>query len=485
VAACFAASRADVRTLALWGAYPSGRAFLREMAAFRAMSSANASGAKPRDYIQGDEEAIGFLLTESTGEALRGLDVLRLKGRIAEKAAVFRRNASFPVAPIAAHLRDAGAAVYLQPEATMDMAIFAAEPATVSRPFAEELGRWWVEACPAVRRARASLDRGSPLACMTQVSGGWGPPVREEVVHFGPGEQLFGIVTSPVAEAHAEKPAILLVNGGGNHRAGINRNHTEWARAWAALGLRVLRMDIRGLGDSPPAPYATGNVLYRVESHEDVSAGVDLLSARFGHEKVIAMGLCAGAYQAFHAALSDPRIDGLVMLNPLRFQRLEVLGPGERGELEYAPLAHYLRAAIDVGAWRRLASERRDPRVFARFVARRLYAKGASGVERFVSAARGQTPTMPRSWLAGALSALVDRGARVSIVFDDTNPLLPAFDESLAADRERLVKSGRLAVEIVSDADHIFSPLVAQEWLAEVLRRTLTTWAGLGDDACP
>jgi dienelactone hydrolase len=484
VATVFAASRPDVRALALWGAYPSGRAFLREVKAFEAMRAGNRGGARPARFAEGDQEAIGFLITAETAEAIRALDALKTGAPIAERAAIFRRNARASVEPLAGHLRGAGVEVEVEPEATVDMAAFSGEPVPLPRAFVEAFGRWWSEAYPA-RRARPSP--GHALARVAHVRAEGGRRVREEVLRFGDDGGLFGILTSPVADARVDRPAVLLVNGGGNHRAGINRNHTEWARAWAERGLTVLRMDIRGLGDSPADPRAPWPVLYRGETRADVQAALDLLSGRFGFGRVVAVGLCAGAYQAFHAALGDPRIEGLVMLNPLRFQRPEERATGERGELEYAPLAHYLRAAIDLGAWRRLALERRDPRVFARFVARRLHARAAAGARALavmglvrplesIALRERNPPPRPAGWLAGALFDLLERGARVLVVFDDSNPILPAFVESLDRDRRRLVESGRFEVEVLTGADHIFSPLVSQEQLTAILGRTLDAW---------
>jgi hypothetical protein len=55
-----------------------------------------------------------------------------------------------------------------------------------------------------------------------------------------------------VAGDSKPSPPHILVSGGNNMRAGINRNYTEWARDAALRGTTTLRFDIRRLGDSPP-----------------------------------------------------------------------------------------------------------------------------------------------------------------------------------------------------------------------------------------
>ena len=77
-----------------------------------------------------------------------------------------------------------------------------------------------------------------------------GVAIRESALRIGSGS-IFGLLSEPM-EVEAAGASILFVNGGHNHRSGINRNYTEWARRLAARGHRVLRMDLRGLGDSPP-----------------------------------------------------------------------------------------------------------------------------------------------------------------------------------------------------------------------------------------
>ncbi|HWU86648.1 MAG TPA: hypothetical protein VN253_05215, partial [Kofleriaceae bacterium] len=77
-----------------------------------------------------------------------------------------------------------------------------------------------------------------------------------EVIHqFGADDGLFGIVTLPPEQLRAaseERPFAVLLNSGLMHRVGPFRTGVELARSLAARGVRVLRYDRSGLGDSRP-----------------------------------------------------------------------------------------------------------------------------------------------------------------------------------------------------------------------------------------
>ncbi|MBC7172494.1 MAG: alpha/beta fold hydrolase, partial [Polyangiaceae bacterium] len=270
----------------------------------------------------------------------------------------------------------------------------------------------------------------------------------------------------------------LLVNGGLNHRSGINRNYTEWARTWAALGFTVFRIDIRGLGDSPPDPRAGSQVLYRDATREDLLEAMDFLADRHGVRRFIALGLCSGGYQSLHTALDDARIIGVIMLNPLRFERRSDTDPASRGELAIAPLRHYLHAAVDVGAWKRLIMTRKDPRPIVRSFVARMGQNVVLRARRMIFELSAlEAP--PATWLSGALLSLVARGARVLIVFNEDDPMALLLDEKVGPDRAALERSGRFSVVMVPDSDHIFTPIVSQERVERTVRRALLEWANV------
>ncbi|SHL99634.1 exosortase A system-associated hydrolase 1 [Nitrosospira sp. Nsp11] len=122
------------------------------------------------------------------------------------------------------------------------------------------------------------------------------------------GSWMYGILSLPERTASR---GVLIVVGGPQYRVGSHRQFTLLARHLASLGIPVLRFDYRGMGDSEGAP----------RTFEDLEDDLHCAIERFFEEapalsNLVIWGLCDAASAAlFHAHL-DPRITGLVLLNP-------------------------------------------------------------------------------------------------------------------------------------------------------------------------
>lgn len=124
------------------------------------------------------------------------------------------------------------------------------------------------------------------------------------------GERLLGVVARPDGPRDC---AVLLVVGGPQYRVGSHRQFLLLSRRLAAEGYPVMRFDYRGMGDSGAAVRSFDAV------GEDIGAAIDaFLEACPGVRRIVLWGLCDGASAALlHVQASrDPRIAGLVLLNP-------------------------------------------------------------------------------------------------------------------------------------------------------------------------
>jgi dienelactone hydrolase len=74
------------------------------------------------------------------------------------------------------------------------------------------------------------------------------------------------------------------------------------ARSWAAQGVRVLRVDLGGLGDSPTRQGRQPDVVYPAEAIEDVVDAARFIAPE-DPEGVVLVGLCSGGYHALEGAL--------------------------------------------------------------------------------------------------------------------------------------------------------------------------------------
>lgn len=125
----------------------------------------------------------------------------------------------------------------------------------------------------------------------------------------GPQGKLIGILHEPTELR--SRVGVVVVVGGPQYRVGSQRQFVLLARHLAALGVPTLRFDYTGMGDSDGMSAS----FERVDG--DIRSAVDrLLRDVPTLEGVVLWGLCDGASAALMYSESDPRVRGLVLLNP-------------------------------------------------------------------------------------------------------------------------------------------------------------------------
>ncbi|MGA7417018.1 MAG: alpha/beta hydrolase, partial [Acidimicrobiales bacterium] len=153
---------------------------------------------------------------------------------------------------------------------------------------------------------------------------------------------LFGIETAPFGD-DAKGPVIVMSNSGIDSHVGPNRLWVDLARQLAARGLRSIRFDLSGLGDSPARPGQRTRLSYAPESLADIG---DVAAAASPEDpgNVVLVGLCSSAYLSLEGALQLlPR--GVAAINPIfRFSPPEMAeGPMDRRRRICRPLTSAVR----------------------------------------------------------------------------------------------------------------------------------------------
>ena len=138
-----------------------------------------------------------------------------------------------------------------------------------------------------------------------------GRAIREHALRLGD-LGLFAIATEP--EGGGRGPWMVFLNVATEHHIGPGRQWVELARAWAGHGLRSLRVDFSGVGDSPVRPGQVANVTYAPEWLDDLSVISATVAPRDPSDTAW-IGLCSGGYGALEAALMVGA-RGAYVLNP-------------------------------------------------------------------------------------------------------------------------------------------------------------------------
>jgi hypothetical protein len=214
-------------------------------------------------------------------------------------------------------------------------------------------------------------------------------------------------------------------------------------------------MDFAGIGESDGASYRDVACLYQGPFLEQVQMAMRSLRSRAGARRFAVVGLCSGAFWAFHAATSDPDIRGAILLNPrLFFWDPEV---DRRRTLRSA-----ISGLSDPARWRRLATGAIKPHRFKQAV------RGAFGLFRGADAARHTQ--IPAEALAHSLAAVESYQSRLTFIFTEGEPLLREMEEEAQLPPEN---HPRIRCIRVSNGGHTFRPLWAQKLIHELMDRDL------------
>lgn len=271
--------------------------------------------------------------------------------------------------------------------------------------------------------------------------------LREHATLLGPRKSLVAILTQEAGAAVRSKPAIVILNAGIIHRVGPNRMHVDLARQLAAAGHLVVRFDLAGIGDSDPR---TDSLPAFEASLHDIRELLDSLQATRHTERVILIGLCSGANQAVVYAGHDPRIAGVVLIDPLipRTTRYYV--------------NYYASRILRIESWKNLTSRRH------RFW-RRMRKRRRAAAEDIEDAGAALPERELWTFLEDAYRRTVTAGVRMLAIFTGDLPVQHNYREQLIDAFESVNFGDLLQLEYFGRSDHTFSLRVDREKLFRVI----------------
>ena len=473
IAACRAvATGAAIDELVLWNVPARGRGLIRELHAFSRFESPGI----PELMLAGDPPVPpdtvvvgGYALSAATVAELRDLDLAAQDALVPAgmRVLLLSRDDLHPDAALVEALRATGADLTVAPGS--GYGAMTAEP-TESVPPGATIARvreWLGAGHPRAGGASQPV----PVARETVELRVDGSPVRETPVAIDvDGCRVFGILTQP--DGATADACVVLLNAGALTHTGPNRMWVEAARRWAARGIPSLRLDVEGIGDADgdARVYRDVGAFYLDGLVDQVRAALDDLVARGLPRRFVLLGLCSGAYWAFHGAIEDDRVIAAYLVNPraVLWDR----------ELETTRNVRKLRKLARPSMWRKLADPRRSttsPRVVAAALARRLGDRARAVVARLTG--RPRVLREPQS-LERSFARLAASGTTCRFIFTGEEPLYDEFerDGTLA----RLRDSPGIALELVSPAPltHTLRPVWCQQRVHAALDAALARDVG-------
>lgn len=461
LAAC---QRTDVVGIVVIAPVVSGRAYLRELTVLAQTGVGRALEAPSGDLL----ESAGFFMTGETRDALVPIDLTLLGSAPAARVLIVQRD-DLPVAtqwPMALKRLGADVTEVSWPgyARMMDDPQRAQVPNAIVAGVVSQLLLWRVGAAHAVA---AVAPWGSTSHAVELDAVPTSHQVSETAVSIDTGDsKMFGILSRPLVPKPADGLAVLMLNSGSVHAIGPNRLWVNLARRWAARGMTVLRLDLSGIGDSPPRPGAEPNVVYSRHAAADIAAAVQYLKAQRGVTECHLMGLCSGAYHAFKAAVAGQAVASSLMINPLTFfwqegDRLSDFKDYEIPELT----AKYRKKIFTTDPWRRLLRSQLDLSLIGKFAVRRLWLVFTAPL---IEAAKLLRLPLTHD-LARELATAAGHDIELRFVFAANAPGFVLLRRQSGRAITRLQATGMTTVDFVTGADHTFTRFEARERLVQVL----------------
>lgn len=270
--------------------------------------------------------------------------------------------------------------------------------------------------------------------------------MREVALSLGPGKNLVSVLTE--ASLPRKPIAVVLLNAGVVHRIGPHRIGVKLARSLARCGYTVVRFDASGVGDSRPA---RDSASFKEQATLDVRAVMDFLQREHGLTSVALFGICAGATNAYQAALVDDRVRGLFMLDGYYFPTLK---------------SRWIQYAVRIGK----IAPMRLPATAVRHARLALAAILRQRDDEADAASIAEPTSQPtREQFASEVQTMVDRGVSIAMLYSGS-----VFGEYTYKEQLRDAFKGHRFIKQVScyyepGIDHLVTPLVAQHRLVDII----------------
>jgi pimeloyl-ACP methyl ester carboxylesterase len=453
LAAAGLAGSGGVDDLVLWDPCATGKAFLREqrwLASLRRDMNVEWGNLGKDEQLGSGEpgepgsiEGPGIVFSAATVTALGPVAIPPSDQALASREMIMFREGR----KLGHTLADRGALSSAESVGIRGQEALLEEMAITPRPTLDRIISWLGDRDAPPSRLELP-NRHSPAVFPT--SGG---PVSERALEIGPA-RLFGVLSEPEDHDDPAAPTVVFLNVGRIGHHGPGRLWVDMARALAASGLRCLRVDLSGIGDSPTRPGRTELVVFPADAPQDLKDIRRGLTAPDGG-KLVFVGLCSGAAHAIETSLEEP-VAGVCAVNPV----LTYARWGEEGSRFSEPEAADSSGSSDRVAWR-------APRPWASRVLPRIVR--LRGATRWIP--NGGWWIVNRWFLTSSPVRIVERMVR-----SGTDVLVVAGPREARrlyrGDQRRLralIETGGVSLEIVPRLDHSLLERTGRERVSDLV----------------
>ena len=274
-------------------------------------------------------------------------------------------------------------------------------------------------------------------------------------MRFGPDASLAGVLCAPAGPRTGA--TVLLLNAGGDPHTGWARSTVEHARNLAARGVASFRIDLGDLGDSSGPPSGGAPCVRDPHHVDDALAAIDWLEAS-GLGPVMPAARCSGADVAYCAAVRDPRVRDLVLVNQQHFAA-DMAALLSRPQSRLAYYAERTRSPLALA--RRWARGDLDLRAALGRLARAGGGLGLAllGHDRHTRAIRTASRTLDA------------RGVRVTFLYGAQDPAYAEFQTAFGPEGRRLKSCRGVELIRLEGADSTLTEPATRAVVLELLAR--------------
>ncbi|WP_029226771.1 serine aminopeptidase domain-containing protein [Burkholderia ubonensis] len=294
----------------------------------------------------------------------------------------------------------------------------------------------------------------------------------ERLICVGP-QQLVGVLCEPAGGfIRAAAPTLLIANTAANPRSADGRLAVRLARSLAALGIRSLRIDASGIGDSGRcARDDQSDIPYSDQVIADMISAARWLKEA-GHHKIVAFGICSGAYASLHAAARGPLAGAIAVNLPVFiWPRGATLANVVKNQTN--SMRGYVASLRSADKWRRLLIDGRDLRpvlrALIRFVADFMTVPVRRLMERVGREPGKDTPR-------GLLHDMSVRGIQAHFIYGTFDPGVDVVVRHFGPVSRAFAHLPNVSVDTQDALDHSLHGNAAAQYVIDRCAALLADW---------